>query len=110
MAECRKVLFVFDYKNLRQVIEGCANKSPLQSTLCGADLGTHRIQRAVVAGYALKSNGATRRDCSLEAMRTQGDFPISSQASFPLLSFSLSLLSYSLRKLRTLCISEVENA
>jgi hypothetical protein len=59
------------------------NKS-LQSTLCGAILGTHRFQRAGVAGCALKSNGATRRDCTLEAMRTQGAFSISSQASFQL--------------------------
>jgi hypothetical protein len=62
--------------------EGCANNSPLQSTLYGADLGTHRFQRAGVAGCALKSNGATRRDRTLEAMRTRGAFPISSQASF----------------------------
>ena len=31
------------------------NKS-LQSTLCGANLGAHRFQRAGVAGCALKSN------------------------------------------------------
>jgi hypothetical protein len=37
----------------------------------GSALGTHRFQRALVARGPLKSNGATRRDCALEAMRTQ---------------------------------------
>jgi hypothetical protein len=47
----------------------------MQSALYDANLGTHRFQRAGVARCALKSSGATRRDCTLEAMRTQGAFP-----------------------------------
>jgi hypothetical protein len=34
-------------------------------------LGAHRFQPAGVAGYALKSDWATRRDCTLETMRAQ---------------------------------------
>ena len=33
-------------RGLRQIVEGCANKSPLQSTLCGANLSTRRFKRA----------------------------------------------------------------
>jgi hypothetical protein len=36
----------------------------------GASLGTHRFQRAVSAGDALKNDCASVRDCTLEAMRT----------------------------------------
>jgi hypothetical protein len=42
------------------------------NTLTGEDLGTHRFQRAVSAGGALRSSGPSNRDCTLEAMRTQG--------------------------------------
>jgi hypothetical protein len=75
---------ILDILSMPEMInpEGRGNKNPLQSALCGANLGTHRFQRAGVAGCALKSNWATRRDCALEAARTQGDFPISSRASF----------------------------
>jgi hypothetical protein len=41
------------------------------NTLIGANLGTHRFQRAGVAGGELKSNWATCLDRTLEAMRTQ---------------------------------------
>ena len=74
--------------------EGCANNSPLQSTLCGANLGTRRFQRAAVAGCALKSNGATRRDCALEATRTRSAFPVSSQASFRVSEMRKPAISY----------------
>jgi len=38
----------------------------------GCALGTHRFQRAVSARGALGNNGPSNRDCTLEAMRTQG--------------------------------------
>jgi|SRR5262245_4833660 len=56
-------------------MEVCANKNPLQSILCGGALGTHRFQRAVSAGGAFGNNGPSSRDCTLEAMRTQGAPP-----------------------------------
>src|SRR5262245_65356735 len=56
-------------------MEVCANKNPLQSILCGGALGTHRFQWAAQAGGALGNNGPSSRDCTLEAMRTQGAPP-----------------------------------
>jgi hypothetical protein len=40
--------------------------------LIGVYLGTHRFQRAVSAGGLSGNNGPSIRDCTLEAMRTQG--------------------------------------
>jgi hypothetical protein len=59
--------------------------SLLQSTLCGANLGTHRFQRAVSVSRSIDLQCASCHSCTLEAMRTQGAFPVSTQTSFILL-------------------------
>jgi len=47
-------------------------KSPLQSTLSGANLGTHRFQRAVSASRSMKSLfGATRSNAKKSATHKQ---------------------------------------
>jgi hypothetical protein len=51
-----------------QLIEGRANKNPLQSALC---LGTRRFQRAVSASRPIAFQCASCRDGALEAARTQ---------------------------------------
>jgi len=68
----------------RSKLEACAKGKylkPLQiKTICNQycvarALGTHRFQRAVSPEGALGSNGPSNRDCTLEAMRTQGAPP-----------------------------------